>query len=170
MYRITMILVVAALAFPSGCSASNGHQRASKLMRKPAPDFELVALDGARVRLSELRGKSVLLAFFAVDCPPCRMEAPSLSAMAQKYAKDGLVVLAVNMWDEDKATVEKFAADKKLQHRILLNGSSVGELYEVTGIPMCFWINRAGIVVDSHVNFDGVETLERKTKKLLAGG
>ena len=90
--------------------------------------------------------------------------------MAQKYAKDGLIVLAVNHWDEDKETLTKFVADNKLQQRILLNGNSVGkELYEVAGIPTSFWINRAGVIVDSHVDFDGPEVLDQKTRKLIAG-
>jgi|CXWL01.1.fsa_nt_gi hypothetical protein len=90
--------------------------------------------------------------------------------MAQKYAKDGLIVLAVNHWDEDKETLTKYVAENKLQQRVLLNGSSVGrELYEVSGIPICFWINRSGVIVDSHVDFEGPEVLDQKTKKLIAG-
>ena len=56
---------IAAIAMLAGCSAKNGRQQVSKLENKPAPDFELTALDGGRVKLSELRGKPILLAFFA---------------------------------------------------------------------------------------------------------
>lgn len=79
-------------------------------------------------------------------------------------------MLAVNHWDEDKETLSKFVADNRLQQRVLLNGNAVGkDSYGVAGVPSSFWINRAGIVVDSHVDFDGPEILDQKTRKLLAG-
>ena len=78
-------------------------------------------------------------------------------------------MLAVNQWDEDKDTLASFAKDLKLHQRILLNGSSVGRgLYGVGGVPASFWIDRSGVVVDSHVDFDGPELLDRKTKKLIS--
>lgn len=79
-------------------------------------------------------------------------------------------MLAVNHWDEDKETLAKFVAEGKLQQRVLLNGNSVGrELYEVTAVPTSFWINRAGVIVDSHVEFEGPGVLDQKTRKLIAG-
>ena len=79
-------------------------------------------------------------------------------------------MLAVNHWDEEKETLVKFVADNKLQQRILMNGSSVGKvLYEIPGVPSSFWINREGVIVDSHIDFDGPEVLDQKTRKLLAG-
>lgn len=79
-------------------------------------------------------------------------------------------MLAVNHWDEDKETLAKFVADNRLQQRVLLNGNSVGrDRYGIPGVPTSFWINRAGIIVDSHEDFDGPDVLDRKTRKLLAG-
>jgi|CXWL01.1.fsa_nt_gi cytochrome oxidase Cu insertion factor (SCO1/SenC/PrrC family) len=65
MRRTSFLLNIIAIGMLAGCSSKSGHQRVSKLENKPAPDFELTALDGGRVKLSELRGKPVLLAFFA---------------------------------------------------------------------------------------------------------
>ena len=65
MRRTRFFLNITALCMLTGCSTKSGHQRVSNLENKPAPDFELTALDGGRVKLSELRGKPVLLAFFA---------------------------------------------------------------------------------------------------------
>lgn len=151
-----------------GCS-SDGSRRSSPLKNKPAPDFELTALDGTRVRLSELRGKPVVLAFFGCGCPPCRVEAPHLSELQQKYAKEGLIVLSINQWDESREEVAKFVAEKKLTHRVLLNGGSVGaELYRIEGVPTCFWVDRSGMVVDSLLDFEGPGVLDQKTKATLA--
>ncbi len=75
----------------------------------------------------------------------------------------------MNDWDEDKESLAKYVADNKLQQRVLLNGRSVGKsLYGNLGAPSSFWINRAGVIVDSHVGFEGPEVLDQKTKKLIA--
>ena len=90
--------------------------------------------------------------------------------MARKFGRDGLVVLAVNQWDEDRETLARFVADKKLEHRILLEGSSVGrDLYGVSGVPRSFWINAAGVIVDTNGDSTDPAVLERKTKKLVTG-
>jgi len=64
---------IITLSIVLGCSSDGSRRPASPLKNKPAPDFELSALDGGRVRLSELRGKPVLLAFFGCGCPPCQI-------------------------------------------------------------------------------------------------
>lgn len=160
---------IVALSIVLGCTSDGGRRKSFPLKNKPAPDFELTALDGGRVRLSELRGKPVVLAFFGCGCPPCRIEAPHLSELQQKYAKEGLVVLSINQWDESKEEVAKFVADKKLKHRVLLNGGSVGaDLYHIEGVPTCFWIDRSGVVVDALMDFEGPGVLDKKTKETLA--
>lgn len=78
-------------------------------------------------------------------------------------------MLAVNQWDEDKDTLAEFSKEGRLRQRILLEGSTVGKnLYRVSGVPASFWIDRSGIIVDTHVDFEGPEVLNRKTKKLVA--
>ena len=78
------------------------------------------------------------------------------------------MVLAVNIWDEEKELVSAFAKEKKLKHRILLNGGDVAkEAYRVQGIPVVYWIDRKGMIVDMHFDFDGPGPLQAKTKKLL---
>jgi hypothetical protein len=78
------------------------------------------------------------------------------------------VVLAVNIWDEEKELVSAFAKEKKLQHRILLDGGNVAkEAYRLQGIPVVYWIDRSGLIVDTHFDFDGPGPLQKKTKRLL---
>ncbi len=78
------------------------------------------------------------------------------------------MVLGVNAWDEAKPDVAKFVEEHKLKHRILLDGSKVGERYELLGIPTLFWIDAEGVMVDIEVGFDSPESVERRTKRLLA--
>ena len=89
--------------------------------------------------------------------------------MVDKYAKDGLTVLAVNAADEDEATLKRFVRHQKLKQQVLLNGGSVFEdRYNGKSFPTSLWIDRAGVIVDTEVGYDGPETLDKKTKRLLA--
>lgn len=89
--------------------------------------------------------------------------------MADTYAKEGLTVLAVNAADEDKATLKRFVRRQKLKQQILLNGGSVFEnRYHGKVFPTSLWIDRAGVIVDTEVGYDGPETLKKKTERLMA--
>ncbi len=93
-----------------------------------------------------------------------------MSQLAEAHARDGLVVLAVNAWDEPKEQLKRYAEKEKLAHRILLQGGSVAEAYGVSAVPVTLWINGNGTVVDSKSGFDGAEEVRQKTRKLLAAG
>ncbi len=69
----------------------------------PAPDFQLASLDGTTVKLSDFRGKAVLLNFWATWCPPCKVEMPWFADLQTQYGKDGLVILGVAMDDSKPA-------------------------------------------------------------------
>lgn len=91
--------------------------------------------------------------------------------MAERYKDDGLVVLAVNAWGEDRETIKRFVDENKLTHRIVIDsdGSVWGGSYPAW-IPGTFWIDRAGIIRDIELGFHGPKPLEQKTKRLLARG
>jgi peroxiredoxin len=121
-------------------------QTGSFLLNQPAPDFELKTLDGEKVRLADLRGRPVLLSFWASWCGPCRRELPQLSALLQEYKDKGLVVLGIN--DEDKGKARKYAGEAGLVFQTLDDSSSkVHRLYRVRSIPTVFLIDRNGKIV-----------------------
>lgn len=94
-----------------------------------------------------------------------------MSRIAREHADEGLVVLAVNAWDEDKDVLAKFIKSEKLAQRVLLNGSDVGsEKYNVKGVPVVLWITPDGIIEDVEVGFGGRRSLEEKTRRLLSRG
>lgn len=115
-----------------------------------APDFELAALGGGRVRLSDLRGRAVLVNFWATWCDPCRLEMPDLQDRADRFA-DRLVVLGVN-FDEPESDVRAFAEELDLTFPLLLDpGAEVQELYRVLGYPTSVFIDQAGVIRALHV-------------------
>lgn len=119
-----------------------------------APDFTLRDIDGATVTLSSLRGRVVLLDFWATWCPPCRASTPALKSLHERYARRGLTILAVNV-AENASTVRQYAREHELPYRALLDGDgAVRGAYRVQGVPSFRLISRAGAVVWSEAGFD----------------
>ena len=159
---LTALILFSSL---TGCTMMTESRLLKERKGKPAPEFSLRSIEGRTVRLSDYAGKPVVLAFFAVGCGPCRMEAPHLSSLAEK--RKDVAVLAVNAWDETAQTVSGFARDNNLQHTILLDGSDVADRYGVTSLPTTFWIDRQGRIADAAVGYDGPRELERATKAVV---
>lgn len=113
-----------------------------------APDFTLDTLDGGKVALSELRGKVVVVNFWATWCLPCREETPALEKSYKQYKGSNVVILGVNLTDQDSMReVDSFVQEFGLTYPILLDRDGrVSYLYQVKGLPTTFFINRDGII------------------------
>lgn len=110
-----------------------------------APDFTLPNLDGQVTSLSGLRGKVVLVNFWATWCGPCRIEMPHLEKLYQEYHKQGVVFLTIS--DEDPETIRQFLKTQKYSFGSMVDAKSiVSSLYGVRGIPHTFLIDRLGRV------------------------
>jgi len=111
-----------------------------------APDFVLESLNGREMRLSDLRGKAVVINFWATWCQPCRKEIPNLIEAYHKYRERGLLILGVNL-QEGKSIIEPFADDFGMDFPILLDRTgSVADEYRLLGLPTTFFIDRRGVV------------------------
>ncbi len=111
--------------------------------RREDADFTLTDLHGDPWTLKALRGKVVLVNFWATWCPPCRKEMPDLEALHDRFKGQGLVILAIS--DEDASKVAPFIADHKFTYPILLDpGRKVNQLFVVQGIPKTFIYDREG--------------------------
>jgi cytochrome c biogenesis protein CcmG, thiol:disulfide interchange protein DsbE len=116
-----------------------------------APDFALEGLDGKTLRLADLRGKVVLLNFWATWCPPCKAEMPDLNALQREYgAAQDFVVVGVNV-EEDAATVKPFVEKNGLSFPIVLDRDSriTTQLFGVRPLPTTFIIDREGYIRDA---------------------
>jgi thiol-disulfide isomerase/thioredoxin len=93
-------------------------------------DFALVGLQGTAWHLHELRGKVVLVNFWATWCPPCRKEMPDLQALYDKNREQGFIVLSIS--DEEAAKVAPFLAERKISYPVMLDpGKKIRDLYQV---------------------------------------
>lgn len=117
-----------------------------------APDFSLPVLDGQTVRLSEFRGKPVILNFWATWCPPCRAEMPALEEIWQQYGRGDVVVLGVDQ-GEGTAVVERFINTKvHTTFPILMDQrQTIGDTYFVRSLPTTFFIDPNGFIQEIRV-------------------
>ena len=123
-------------------------------------DFTLTDLEGKSWTLSGLRGKVVVVNFWATWCPPCRKEMPDLETLYNRFKGEGLVVLAIS--DEDAGKVRPFIAEHQVTYPILLDpGRKVNDLFQVEGIPKTFVYNRNGKLV--------AQSIDMRTQKQFLG-
>jgi peroxiredoxin len=114
-------------------------------------DFTLTDLQGKTWSLRELKGKVVLVNFWATWCPPCRKEMPDLNALYQRFKDQGFVVLAIS--DEEVGKVKPFIAERNIGYPILLDpGRKVNDLFQVEGIPKSFVYDREGKLVAQSID------------------
>ncbi len=133
-----------------------------------APDFSLESLDGKNMRLSDLRGKAVLLNFWATWCEPCKIEMPWFVELQNQYGSQGLQIVGVAMDDASKEDIAKFAKDMGVNYPILIGKEAVGDAYGgVPAMPESFFIGRDGKVVDKILGLRGKGEIEDAIKKAL---
>ena len=110
---------------------------------KQAPDFSLQSLDGKAYKLSDLKGKIVLIDFWATWCGPCREELPIIEKLHREFKDKNLVVLGIS--NEDRDTIEKFLKNNPLTFPILLDEKGkVAKSYRVVAIPRLLLIDKTG--------------------------
>ncbi|PLR85718.1 redoxin domain-containing protein [Bacillus sp. V33-4] len=151
--KVIAVVILTALLTVAIVQAMEKEEQPDNLpglkMGVKAPDFELTALTGEKVQLSDYKGKKVMLNFWATWCPPCKAEMP---AMEQFYRdmKDEVAVLAVNI--DPKNDVKGFAEEKGVTFTILLDDQEeVSKIYQIISIPTTYYIDEAGIVQSKHI-------------------
>jgi len=128
-----------------------------------APDFTLETLDGESVTLSDLRGRALLVNFWATWCPPCRAEMPAFQKAYRDYEEQGFMIVAVNATLQDNPTdIIAFVEEYGLSFPIVLdNNGAVNQLYQVRSLPTSFFINKEGIISEVVIGGPIAEALIR---------
>jgi len=140
-----------AVPVSSPVSAPNDSPSASAPVSQPifAPDFSLKSLpDGRQVQLSALRGKAVLINFWATYCGPCKEEMPFLVDLQKRYGPEGLQILGVTMDDADEKAIIEFTRKMGVNYPILQGTDKMADSYGgINGLPTTFFVGRSGKVV-----------------------
>ncbi len=144
--------------------------------RKPAPIFKLLDASGNALRLSDYRGKIVLLNFWATDCGGCRLEIPSFVELDQAYRSNGLVVIGVSMdvsyeslkdAQEGWSRVKPFVQAHQIKYPILMGDDEAAKLYNIEALPLTHLIDASGRIAATYVGIVDKNDAEANIKALL---
>jgi cytochrome c biogenesis protein CcmG/thiol:disulfide interchange protein DsbE len=154
-------ILTAAFAFVAAPASPADHAT-------PAPSFSIRTVDGKWMRMTDLRGRPVVLDFWATWCAPCKSSMPHLSAIQSRYRDRGLVVLGLSMDDDDAQAVRKFADRLGLTFRVALADDHViDEFGPVRGLPTTIFIDRHGDIVRRVTGYLDQETIEGYVRELF---
>jgi thiol-disulfide isomerase/thioredoxin len=166
--------IVAAMLFAGLRMARNnraGNTGKGQLIGSVAPDFDLQTLDGKNVKLSDLRGKAVLLNFWATYCGPCKVEMPWFVELQKEYGPQGFQIIGVAMDDASTEDIAKFAKDMGVNYPVLLGKDSVAESYGgVSVLPTTFFVDRDGKLIAREFGLQSRSVFVDHIKKALSQG
>jgi len=142
--------------------------RCSKGEKEPfsglAPDFSLKSFDGKEITLSHLKGKVVLLDFWATWCGPCKESIPHLIQLYKNYRESGFEVVGMNIDKGDGEAVRRFVMSMDIPYPVVNTPEDVVRSYRVTGIPATFLIDKEGKIREKVVGFSGAIAQQLNTK------
>jgi peroxiredoxin len=137
--------------------------------RERAPSFELADSTGSLVRISDYRGKVVLINFWATWCLPCKEEIPWFTEFERKYREQGFSVLGISLDKAGWAVINPYAQKMGLDYRVVLGDARTAYKYgEVESLPATFLVDRQGRVASTHLGLVNRKKVEAEIRELLA--
>jgi len=130
----------------------------------PAPDFTSKTINGEEITLSKLKGKVVVLNFWATWCPPCRSEMPLFNRVYEKYRDRGFEIIAIST-DSSERQVKKFIKEFGIKFPVVMDKQNLVSKYNVSGLPTSFLIDRDGKIIK--VRLGEYVEIEKDLKKLF---
>ncbi len=135
---------------------------------RQAPNFRLSDLDGGEIELSSLRGKVVLVDFWATWCPPCREEIPHFRELYTKYKGKGLEVIGISLDQGGVSAVKSFAQDNRINYPLAMGNDQLVKAYGgIRGIPTTFLIDKKGQIAQKFVGYREKAVFEKEIQALL---
>jgi cytochrome c biogenesis protein CcmG/thiol:disulfide interchange protein DsbE len=137
--------------------------------RKPAPDFTLPDVDGGAVSLADLRGRVVVVNFWATWCDPCKVEIPWFIEFHQRLHDRSLTVVGVSMDADGWTSVRPYLRQRGVNYPVVLGSESLANAYGgVEALPSTFLVDKNGNIAFSHVGLVSKSTYEDEITRLLA--
>src|SRR6202790_3651178 len=140
-----------------------------RFVRNPdaAPEFKLDGIDGRPLSLASVRGKVILLNFWATWCGPCRAEIPDLIALQQKY-RDQLQIIGLTVDDDDASMIKQVVAETHINYPVAMSSPEVRVQYGgVAALPTSFFLDAQGRVVQKHEGLRNPALYETEIRALL---
>jgi peroxiredoxin len=156
---LTIALMAAFLGVPTPAPADN--------LRKTAPNFTLSDSKGASIRLSDYKGKVLLLDFWATWCHGCKTEIPWYMEFQNKYKDKGLTVIGVSMDDDGWKSVKPFVEEQKMNYAVVIGNQGLAKLYAVDALPVTLLIDPNGKIAVSHAGMVEKDAFEKEIQALL---
>ena len=167
MKRLSRLTIAAILlASPIFTRANEIFTRANE-PRTPAPSFALKDSVNKPVSLASLKGKVVLLDFWATWCGGCKEEMPWFMELADKYKTQGLVPVGVAMDEEGWKTVRPYLAEHPVNYTIVTGDTAIAKAYDVVALPITVLIDRDGNIAATHAGVVEKEAFEKEVQALL---
>ena len=158
-------LFLLGLTLATGCGAP-AEQTPT---RSPAPDFTVTDLNRTTVQLSALRGKVVLIDFWATWCPPCKAEIPHFKELHSAYRAKGLEVIGLSLDQGGPAEVAAFVKQQGILYPVALATPAIVQAYGgIRGIPTTFLVDKRGRIAEKYVGYQDKKVFEEKIVALLA--
>ena len=134
----------------------------------PAPDFSLTDIFGNKLKLSDYKGKVVMLDFWATWCGPCRIEIPGFVDLQNRYRDHGFTIIGISL-DDSPEPVMEFYKQFKMNYPVAMGDDKLGALYGgIFGMPTTFLIGRDGRVYAKHVGATNLDVFEEEVQILIA--
>ncbi len=141
-----------------------------QLIGNLAPDFTLQTIDGKPLKLSDLRGKAVLLNFWATFCEPCKVEMPWFVELQKEYGPQGFQIVGVANDDASSDEISKFAKNMGINYPILIGKDSVSDTYNVSVLPTTYFVDRDGKLIAREFGLQSRSVFVDHIKKALSQG
>jgi peroxiredoxin len=138
--------------------------------RSLAPDFNLEDASGKDVKLADLKGKVVLVNFWATWCEGCQVEIPWFVEFQKEYASRGLVIVGISMDDDGWKSVKPWIKEKKVNYPIVIGNEGLGKQYGLEGMPLTALVDREGRIADVHRGIVEKTAAQQKIRDLLHEG
>ncbi len=164
---IAATLPVILVALLSGFLVLRGPAASPTAIGNLAPDFSLTDLDGNPIHLADLRGRPVIVNFWASWCGPCVEEFPLLSEAATRHAEDGLVVVGIVWQDRSEAARSFMARNDATWSSAMDPGERVAADYGILGPPETYFIDRDGIIVARQIGQISATSLDEKLAAIM---